>query len=127
MMYSRTDVLHRVPRGRTVKAAARARLAPYVSGAFGGVVLLLLMIFLYQTGTFSPAPKPAEQPLLPADQVTVSDSTITGLDRQNQPYSISARSAVQDKDKPNLIALDDVSGASNIVTSPTLMKAATIQ
>jgi lipopolysaccharide export system protein LptC len=112
-MSSRIDAVHRVPRGRTAKAAARARLAPYVSGAFALVIILLLVIFLYQAGTFSPQPKPAEQPDVPADQVTVTDSTITGLDRQNQPYSISARNAVQDKDKPNFIRLDDVSGATN--------------
>jgi lipopolysaccharide export system protein LptC len=113
-MSLRIDAMHRVPRGRTARAAARARLAPYVSGAFAGVVVLLFLVFLYQTGTFSPAPpKPVEETRLPADQVTVTDSTITGLDRQNQPYSISATSAVQDKDKPNFIALEDVSGATN--------------
>ena len=112
-MSSRIDAVHRVPRGRTARAAARARLAPYVSGAFAGAVVLLLLIFLYQTGTFSPAPKPVAQPELPADQVTVTDSTITGIDSENQPYSISAKNAVQDKDKPNFIALDDVTGATN--------------
>ncbi|MGE0239044.1 MAG: LPS export ABC transporter periplasmic protein LptC [Parvibaculaceae bacterium] len=119
-MSLRTDAVHRVPRGRTVKAAARARLAPYVSGAFAGAVVLLLLIFLYQAGTFTPAPKPADLPDLPADQVTVTDSTITGLDKQNLPFSISARNAVQDKDKPNFITLDDVSGASNRSNGETI-------
>jgi lipopolysaccharide export system protein LptC len=112
-MSLRIDAVHRVPRSRTVRATARARLAPYISGGFAGVVVLLLAVFLYQAGTFAPAPQEEEQPKLPADQVTVTASTITGLDRQNQPYSISARNAVQDKDKPNFIALEDVSGATN--------------
>jgi lipopolysaccharide export system protein LptC len=88
-------------------------MAPYVSGAFVGVVVLLVLIFLYQTGVFTSPPKPVEQAVLPADQVTVMDSTITGLDSQQRPYSISANNAVQDKDKPNFIALEEVSGATN--------------
>jgi lipopolysaccharide export system protein LptC len=112
-MSSRIDAVHRLPRGRTARAARRARMAPYVSGAFVGVVVLLVLIFLYQTGVFTSPPKPVEQAVLPADQVTVMDSTITGLDSQQRPYSISANNAVQDKDKPNFIALEEVSGATN--------------
>lgn len=88
-------------------------MAPYFSGAFALVVLLLLGVFLYQAGTFTSKPKPADIPTLPPDQVTVTDSTITGLDKQQRPYSISARTAVQDKDKPNFISLDEVQGATN--------------
>jgi lipopolysaccharide export system protein LptC len=113
MMSLRIDAMHRMPRRRTVRAARRARMAPYVSGAFAGIAVLLVVIFLYQTGAFSPAPKQPDQTALSPDQVTVIDSTITGLDSQNRPYSISARNAVQDKDKPNFIALDEVSGATN--------------
>jgi lipopolysaccharide export system protein LptC len=43
----------------------------------------------------------------------VKSSTITGLDSEKQPYSISASTAVQDKDKPNFINLDQVSGATS--------------
>jgi lipopolysaccharide export system protein LptC len=111
-MSLRIDAAHRVPRGRTARVAARARIAPYVSGAFAGVIVILLAVFLYQTGAFSPAPKRVDQTAASLDQVTVTDSTITGLDRQNRPYSISASNAVQDKDKPNFIALEEVSGAT---------------
>jgi len=112
-MSSRTDAIHRVPRGRTAKAAARSRMAPFFSGAFALVVLGLIAVFLYQAGTFTSKPKLVDIPSLPTDQVTVTDSTITGLDKQQQPYSISARTAVQDKDKPNFITLDEVQGATN--------------
>jgi lipopolysaccharide export system protein LptC len=105
--------MHRLPRARPAKAAARARMAPYISGTFAGVLVILVGIFLYQAGTFSPAPKRVDQTAVPHDQVTVVDSTITGLDSQNRPYSISARGAVQDKEKPNFITLDGVSGATN--------------
>lgn len=114
MMSLRIDAGHRVPRARTQRIAQRSRMAPYISGGFAAIVAALVVIFLYQTGTFTPVSKPqANQAVVPADKVTVTDSTITGLDSQNLPYSISARNAVQDKDKPNFIALDDVSGATN--------------
>lgn len=113
-MSSHTDAMHRLPRARTAKAAARARMAPYVSGAFAVAVVVLLAIFLYQAGSFSPAPEQAaDQTAVSHEQVTVTDSTITGLDSRNRPYSISARGAVQDKEKPNLINLNIVSGAAN--------------
>jgi lipopolysaccharide export system protein LptC len=112
-MSSRTDAIQRVPRGRTARAATRSRMAPYFSGGFALVVLLLVGIFIYQAGTFTSKPKPAEVPALPADQVTVTESTITGLDKQQRPYSISARTAIQDKDNPNFITLDEVQGATN--------------
>jgi lipopolysaccharide export system protein LptC len=113
-MSSRIDA---IPQGsrrrRPVRAARRARLAPYVSGAFGLAVVGLFLAFLYQTGAFAPKPKPVEEAVVPADHVTVSTSTITGLDSQQKPYSISAKTAIQDKDEPKLIKLNDVSGATN--------------
>ena len=111
MMSSRIEAIQRVSRGRTARAATRSRIAPYFSGAFALVVLLLVGIFIYQAGTFTSKPKLGE--VLPADQVTVTDSTITGLDKQQRPYSISARTAIQDKDNPNFITLDEVRGATN--------------
>jgi len=113
-MSSRIDA---IPQGsrrrRPVRAARRARLAPYVSGAFGIVAVGVLLAFLYQTGAFTTKPKPVEEGVVPADHVTVSTSTITGLDSQQRPYSISAKTAIQDKDEPKLIKLNDVSGATN--------------
>jgi lipopolysaccharide export system protein LptC len=111
MMSLRIDATHHVPRARAQRAAWRARRAPYVSGLFALIALGFLAVFLYQTDTFSNKAKPIEDVNLPVDKVTVSHSTITGLDRQNQPYAISARTAVQDRDKPNFIALDGVSGS----------------
>jgi lipopolysaccharide export system protein LptC len=112
-MSSRTEAIHRVPRGRSARLAARSRRAPYISGAFALIVLALIGIFLYQTGTFTSQPKPVMDAAVPADQVTVADSTITGLDSEQQPYAISAATAVQDKEKPNFITLDKVSGSTS--------------
>lgn len=112
-MSSRIDAIHRVPRGRAARVAARSRLAPYISGAFAFLVLALIGIFLYQTGTFTSEPRPVLDADIPADHVTVTDSTITGLDSQKQPYAISATTAIQDKEKPNFISLDQVSGSTS--------------
>lgn len=112
-MSSRIDVMPRGPRGRPARVAARARLAPYVSAGFGLVLIGLVLTFLYQIGAFKPAPEPVKEPVVPAGHVTVTTSTITGLDSQQRPYSISAKTAIQDKDQPKLIKLDQVSGATN--------------
>ena len=113
-MSSRIDAMPQGPRRRRpVRATTRARLAPYISGAFGIAVIGLFIAFLYQTGAFTSRPKPVEEAVVPADHVTVSTSTITGLDSQQRPYSISAKTAIQDKDEPKLIKLDSVSGATN--------------
>lgn len=102
-----------MPRRRPGRATARARLAPYISGAFGIALVGLVLSFLYQTGAFTPKPKPVDEAVVPSDHVTVSSSTITGLDSQQQPYSIAAQTAIQDRDQPKLIKLDVVSGATN--------------
>lgn len=112
-MSSRTDALPRRPRRGPARAATRARLAPYVSGAFGLILVALVGAFLYQTGAFTPAPKPAKEAVVPSDHVAVSTSTITGLDSQKRPYSIAAKTAIQDKAEPKLIKLDEVSGATD--------------
>lgn len=112
-MSSRIEAMPRGPRRPHARAAARARLAPYVSAAFGLALVGLVLSFLYQVGAFTPAPAPVKEPVVPAEQVTVTSSTITGLDRQQRPYSISAKTAIQDKDQPKLIKLDQVSGATN--------------
>lgn len=112
-MSSRTDALPHRPRRAQVRAATRARLAPYVSGAFGVILVALVVAFLYQTGAFTPQTKPKTEAVVPSDHVTVSTSTITGLDSQKRPYSIAAKTAIQDKVEPKLIKLDEVSGATN--------------
>jgi lipopolysaccharide export system protein LptC len=119
-MSLRIDAGYRMPRSRTAKAATRARMAPYISGGFAGAIVVLLVIFLYQTGSFSPSTKKPDHTAVSHDQVTVMESTITGLDSQNRPYSISSSNAVQDKDKPNFIALNEVSGATNRSSGETI-------
>lgn len=113
-MSSRTDAIVRGGRRRPARGAAmRARLAPYVSGLFGLIVVVLVVSFLYQTGAFTPSPKPTAEPVVPSSHVTVSTSTITGLDSQQRPYAIAAKTAIQDKAEPKFIKLDEVSGSTS--------------
>lgn len=113
-MSSRTDAIVRGGRRRPVRGvAARARLAPFISGAFGLIVVGIALSFLYQTGAFTPKPKPVAEPVVPSNHVTVSTSTITGLDSQQRPYAIAAKTAIQDKAEPKLIKLDEVSGSTS--------------
>ena len=113
-MSSRTDAIMRGGRRRPVRGAtARARLAPYVSGLFGLILVGLVVSFLYQTGAFAPTPKPVAEPVVQSNHVTVSTSTITGLDKQQRPYAISAKTAIQDKAEPKLVKLDEVSGSTS--------------
>jgi lipopolysaccharide export system protein LptC len=96
------------------RVSRRARMAPYVSAGFGGMALIVLLLFAYQAGFFSqfvaqpPKPKPAN----PVEQITVARSTINGFDRQNLPYSVTAQSAEQDKDAPNRVYLKTIAGQS---------------
>jgi len=107
-----TDVAHNSLSPAAARASRRAQLAPYVSAGFALAVVVVFLAFAYQAGFFSlfrlPQPKgPMSQP---AEQITVTRSTITGFDKQQQPYSVTAQSAMQDKDVPNHIHLNALSG-----------------
>jgi lipopolysaccharide export system protein LptC len=95
------------------RAARRARWAPFVSAGFAALAAVILFLFAYQAGFFEIfARETPNPPVKPAQQTTVSQSTITGFDTQNRPYSVSALSAIQDKDVPSRVHLKTVSGES---------------
>lgn len=125
-MSSLTDVSHNRPPPLARQASRRAQAAPFISALFAGLALTILILFAYQAGFFSlftaEAPKP---PIAkPAEQTTVSQSTITGFDRQNRPYSVTAQSAVQDQDVPNRVHLRTINGESQRTNGETVkMKA----
>ncbi|MGI9465293.1 MAG: hypothetical protein ACR2OM_15230, partial [Aestuariivirgaceae bacterium] len=69
--------------------------------------------FLWQAGMLEalvgkPAPAPPQD--LTQEKVVVKASSVKGFDDEDQPYTIESRSAAQDPDKPNLIALGTVTG-----------------
>ncbi|MGI9464516.1 MAG: LPS export ABC transporter periplasmic protein LptC, partial [Aestuariivirgaceae bacterium] len=59
-----------------------------------------------RVGKLAPAP-PQD---LTQEKVVVKASSVKGFDDEDQPYTIESRSAAQDPDKPNLIALGTVTG-----------------
>jgi lipopolysaccharide export system protein LptC len=47
-------------------------------------------------------------PAAPKEEITVTDSRFTGFDKRDQPFSISARNAVQDENDANKVRLQSV-------------------
>ena len=112
-MSSLTDVA-REPFSTARHASRRANLAPYFSASFAVLAVAIFILFGYQAGFFdqfaTQPPKPG--PTNPAEQITVSRSTVTGFDNESLPYAMSAQSAIQDKDVPSKVHLQTVSGQS---------------
>ncbi|MFL5259520.1 MAG: LPS export ABC transporter periplasmic protein LptC [Hyphomicrobiales bacterium] len=122
-MSSLTEGRRRSPSPLASRASSRARLAPYLSGAFALLVAAILALFAYQAGLFEqfaatpPKPPPAAEQV---EKITVGPSTITGFDEEHQPYSMTARSAVQDKDVPSHVHLEALSGESHRANGDTI-------
>ena len=100
----------------TNAAAARAlrwaRLSGLLSWLAALVGVAFVAAFLAQAGLFAslmpgePAPPTAARP----DQITATQSTVNGLDRENQPYAVKARRGWQDATTPTLVHLETVEG-----------------
>lgn len=98
------------PASRRVFGYPPARLASW--GLFG-VAGALAAVFVVHVARFEATAPSRETPASTApvsDQVVVKRSTLTGFDKDRQPYSLSAGSAVQDTAEPNLVHLKDVAG-----------------
>jgi lipopolysaccharide export system protein LptC len=111
-MSLRTDTMRFPLAQRARRAAWRARLAPYFVYILAIALVVLVGIIAIQAGMFDKGPAPLEPAPtdLPVDQITVSRTTITSFDTGEMPYSIDANTAVQDREKPNLIQLTTVTG-----------------
>lgn len=107
-MSSPTDMTARAVAVRATRNAAAARLLSWAAAAIGiGVVVL----FLVQAGLFrAMLPQDAEAPPVVdnPDQITATDSTVKGIDTENQPYEVTAKHGWQDKDTPSLVHLEQV-------------------
>lgn len=104
-MSSPTDTVH-----RAVRFASLARLLSWAAlAAAVGFVLL----FLYQAGLFNalvPAePRPVTD-LPDPDRITARESTVNGLDKENQPYEVKAAHGWQDEAVPTLVHMETVEG-----------------
>jgi lipopolysaccharide export system protein LptC len=97
--------------GAARRAVRRAGLAPYLSWIAGLIGLGFVVVFLFQAGLFAYL-VPGEKAALPSvenpDLITSHDSTLSGVDRDNQPYEVKAGRAWQDKDRPELVHMEEV-------------------
>lgn len=94
-------------------AARRARLTPVLSWAALAFGLGVVIIFLVQAGVFSALrPKPETPPLtveMP-EQISGTFARISGFDRENQPYVITAKKGYQDKETAELVHMEGLTG-----------------
>lgn len=94
-------------------AARRARLAPILSWTALAFGLGLVILFLAQAGFFSalgPKPKPAPLTVEMPEQISGAFARIAGIDRENQPYVITAKKGYQDKESADLVHMEDLTG-----------------
>ncbi|MBC8038152.1 MAG: LPS export ABC transporter periplasmic protein LptC [Rhizobiales bacterium] len=93
------------------RAVVKARLAPMLSWMAVVAGLSFVAVFLVQAGLFAylvPKEKVATAEVDNPEQITSYDSTITGVDKDNQPYELKAKRGWQDKARPELIHLETV-------------------
>jgi lipopolysaccharide export system protein LptC len=110
----------RIKSGKASAAEVLARRAAWrvkLARALGfGALLLGLGIFgafLFQSGFFSnfaSQPKKVEDIVANPDVISGTESRISGVDKDNQPFEISAVKGVQDKATTSLVHLETVTG-----------------
>ena len=103
---------------RRSRGASSLRISRMLAWFFSAVALAMMGLLAYQAGTFSTlvperpvaAQAEAEQtaPAAPKEEITVTDSRFTGFDKRDQPFSISARNAVQDENDASKVRLQSV-------------------
>jgi lipopolysaccharide export system protein LptC len=109
-MFSPTDPLE--------KPSPRPKARATWSSLVGGLALLLgfglLASFIWQAGVLAP-PLPqdikTEAVVAKPDQITATQASISGRDKNNRPYTINAASGEQDKTIASLVLMNDVTGA----------------
>ncbi len=95
------------------RALRFARAAQILSWLVAAAIIAIIGLFLAQAGLFSlllPGKVVAPPPVPNPDQITATDSTVTGLDRQNLPYEVKAARGWQDENTPTLVHLETVEG-----------------
>ena len=95
------------------RAVAKARLAPILSWVAALVGLAFAAVFLAQAGLFaylSPTEKLPPPKVENPGQITSYDSTLSGVDRNSQPYELKAKRGWRDKTKAGLMHMETVVG-----------------
>lgn len=103
----------RVPSRATLRAVRRARLSPLLAWAAAAIGLAFVTLFVAQAGLFATlVPREKAPPVIldKPEQITSRDSILTGFDREKQPYELRAERGIQDKDRPELVHLETLTG-----------------
>jgi lipopolysaccharide export system protein LptC len=97
------------PASRALRWAGVSRFLSWVAMALG---LAFVVMFLVQAGLFASLmpDEPAAPPVVNPDQITATDSTVNGMDKENQPYEVTAKRGWQDDTTLTLVHLEDVEG-----------------
>ena len=93
------------------RAARQARLARLLSWLAAAIGLGFLVVFLVQAGLFSllaPESAVVQPQIANPDEISASGSTVSGIDRDSLPYEVTAARGHQDKDKPNIVHLEEL-------------------
>jgi LPS export ABC transporter protein LptC len=104
---------------RRNRGVASLRISRVLAWFFSAIALAMMALLAYQAGTFSslvPESLPSAghekagntAPAAPGEEITVTDSRFTGFDRRDQPFSISAKNAVQDENDASKVRLESV-------------------
>lgn len=109
------------------RAMTRYRLAPFIG--WGALVAGLALVgsFFWQAGVFNAlVPKPPVAPIVVdnPEQGAATTATVTGFDKENQPYTFSSKTALQDKTEPHKVHLSGVSGRFQRNSGETITLAA---
>jgi lipopolysaccharide export system protein LptC len=97
------------PAQKALRRAGLAKAASWLAAALG---VGFVVAFLAQAGLFSVfMPKPqVPPPSAKPDQITATQSTVSGVDNQKQPYEVKARFGWQDDATPSLVHLEEPQG-----------------
>jgi LPS export ABC transporter protein LptC len=112
-MSSLTDGGPARPPAQARRAVAWAGLSPYLSWAAALLGLGMVVAFVLQAGLFAylspkdvPPPPKVENP----GETSSKETTLSGVDKNQQPYWVKARKGWQDPDRPELVHMETVIG-----------------
>jgi lipopolysaccharide export system protein LptC len=109
-----TSLGHESATERHVRLASqRAKLSKLIGPIAVLAGLAVFALFLLQSGFFdflNPMPSPNPEKLTNPTQISGTHSQITGFDKNNYPYELTAQKGLQDKDTASLVHLESVTG-----------------
>jgi len=94
---------------KAVRQAGLARVMTWLAAALGiGFVIAFMSQAGFFTAMLPQPPKPA--PEVQAGQISATNSTVSGIDTEQQPYEVTAKRGWQDEATPTLVHLEEPQG-----------------